>query len=149
MALGLHLVENLFDCAVCADQKSSALDAQHFIPVHVFLFQHSVSFSSLLVHVAEKGEGEPVLLLEACLCARGVRRDAQNYSAFLFEFLDGVTKLVRFLSSTGRVGAREKIEDHFLAFELRELERLTGVGFELDVGSFIAKLEHENESPFC
>ena len=98
----------------------------------------------MLVHIAEKSEREPVLLLEACLSARRIRRDAQNDSAFLFEFLDGVTKLVRFLGSTRRVGAREKIEDNFLAFELRELERLAGVAFELDVGSFIARLEHKN-----
>jgi len=146
VALGFHLVEDFFDGAVSADQKSRALDAQHFIAVHVFLFQNAIGLGGLLVHVAEKNEWEPVLFFEACLCARRIRRDAQNDSAFLFEFLDGVTKLVRFLGSTRRVGPREKIEDNFVVFELRELEGLAGVTFELDVGSFIARLEHDQSS---
>ena len=73
MTLGLHLGEDFFDCAVSADQKSGALDAQHFVAVHVFFFQHAVGFGGFLIHIAEKSEREPVLFFEARLCARGIR----------------------------------------------------------------------------
>ena len=73
MTLGLHLGEDLFDCTISADQKSSALYAQYFIAVHVLLFQHAVGFGGFLIHIAEKSEWEPVLFFEARLCSRGIR----------------------------------------------------------------------------
>jgi len=62
------------------------------------------------------------------------------------ELFDGVTKLVRFYGSTGRISAREEVEHDLLALELGKLEGLVGVGPELDVGSFVAFFEHQSFS---
>ena len=144
MAFGLNVGENFLDLAVAADQECGARNAHHFFSVHVLFFQNTVGNRGLLIDVAQQRERQAVLGLETRLSSRRVGRNTEYYAVLFVELLDGVTKLVRFLGSTRRVGAREKIEDNFLAFELRELERLAGVAFELDVGSFIARLEHKN-----
>ncbi|HKW96659.1 MAG TPA: hypothetical protein VJN43_02950 [Bryobacteraceae bacterium] len=127
MALRLDLRENFFDFPVPADHKSGALDAHHFLTVHVLLFQDAISRSSFLVDVAKQRERQLVLGLEARLRGRGVGRDTDDRCPLLFKLLDGVTKLVRFGSSTGRIGAREKIK-HDPVFHPGELKRFVSVG---------------------
>ena len=54
--------------ALGIDQKRGALDAHHFLAVHVLLFQHVEGLGHFLVGVGEQGEGQLVPFLEALLC---------------------------------------------------------------------------------
>jgi hypothetical protein len=92
-----------------------------------------------------------MLGFEARLGRRSVGRDAEHDHAFVIELLDGVTKLVSFDGSAGRIGTREEIEDDSLALGLGKLERLAGVGLQFDFGGFVAFFEHEIKivSPSC
>jgi hypothetical protein len=48
----------------------------------------------------------------------GIAAAAADYHrVVLFEFLEGVTKLGRFVRSTGGIGFGEKVENHVLAAE--------------------------------
>jgi hypothetical protein len=49
-----------------------------------------------------------VLHFEFCLQLYRIRAAPQDRGVFCFELLDGVTKLGRFVRSTGRVGLRVK-----------------------------------------
>jgi len=87
-----------------------------------------------------------VLGLETRLSSRRVGRNTEYYAVLFVELLDGVTKLVRFYGSTGRIRAGEEVEHDLLTLEFRELEGLVSVGPELDLGSFVAFFEHQNFS---
>jgi hypothetical protein len=56
----------------------------------------------------------------------------------LFEFLEGVTKLGRFVRSTRRVGFGEKIEDYVLAAESGQCNGASVVGVGLKLRRSIA-----------
>jgi len=53
---------------------------------------------------------------------------ADYHRIVLFEFLEGVTKLGRFVRSTGSIGFGEKIEDHILAAESGKRNGVSVVG---------------------
>jgi len=142
MTCGFNVGEGLLDSAILADQEGGARNAHHLLAVHVLLFENAVGPRDFLVDVAQQRERQPVLGFETRLRRRRVRRDAQHYRVLLLEMLDGVTKLVSFRGSAGRIGAGEEIEHHLLTFELGKLKRLAGVRLQPDLGGFIAFVEH-------
>ena len=146
MAFGLNVGENFLDLAVAADQECGARNAHHFFSVHVLFFQNTVGNRGLLIDVAQQRERQAVLGLETRLSSRRVGRNTEYYAVLFVELLDGVTKLVRFYGSTGRIRAGEEVEHDLLTLEFRELEGLVSVGPELDLGSFVAFFEHQNFS---
>jgi hypothetical protein len=148
MAFGLDASEDFFDLAILADNECRARYADHLLTVHVLLFEDAVRVGNLLIDIAQQRKRQFMLFLEAGLRTRRVGRDAQHYCALLVELLDGVTKLVSFRGSAGSVGARKKIEDNLLAFELGELKGLISVGLKLDFGSFVAFFEHLDSFQF-
>jgi len=146
VAFGLNVRENFLDLAVAADHERSARNAHHFFSVHVLFFQNTVGNRGFLVDVAQQRERQAVLGFEARLGSRLVGGNAEHHAVLLVELLDGVTKLVSFCGSTGRIGTREEVKYDLLALELGKLERLVGVGPKLDVGSFVAFFEHQSFS---
>lgn len=142
MSLGLDVRKDLLNLSVLVDKKRSTGDAHHFLPVHILLFEHTVRYGRRFIHVAEERKGQIVLGLESRLSTWSVGRNAEYNRGFLVELLDCVTKLVSFCGSARRVGTREEIQHHLLPLELRQLERLVGVGLKFYFGSFVAFFEH-------
>jgi len=67
VAVGFHVIEDVGDLAVGADDKSCARDAHHFLAVHVLFFDHPESIANFLVGVGKQGVGQLVLVLKFLL----------------------------------------------------------------------------------
>ena len=142
MPRGFDVGEDFLDFPILADHKRGARDAHYLLPVHILLLENAVGFGHFFVDVAKKRERQIVLGFESRLGGWSIRGNAKDRSSFLAELLDRVTKLVSFCGSARCIGARKEIQHHPLAFQLGKLKRLVSVGLELDLGSFVAFLEH-------
>jgi hypothetical protein len=69
---------------------------------------------------------------------------ANHHRVALFEFLEGVTKLGRFVRSTGRIRFGEKIEDHVLAAKIGKRNRLSLVSRSLKLRRAVPFLQHRD-----
>jgi len=75
MAFRLDACEDLLDLAVRANNERSARYADHFLAVHVLLFENTVSLGDFLVDIAQQRKRQFVFLLEPSLRARCIGRD--------------------------------------------------------------------------
>ena len=110
-----HVLKDLGDLAIGANNECSARNPQELLPVHALFFHHAVCGADLLVHVGEKGVRQVVFLLELLLLLRRVSRDAQHDGAGLLDLFECVAEPARFYRSTGGVCLREEKEDDILA----------------------------------
>ena len=120
MAFGLHFGEDVGDAAVRADDEGSALNAHHFVAVHVLLFDHAKSFADLLIGIGEQGVRQVVLSLELFLFVGRISGNAQNDRPGLLQFFIRVAEPARFDGSTGGIGFRIEEEDYGLPAKILE-----------------------------
>ena len=78
MALGLHFGKNASNLAVGADYECGALNAHHFLAVHIFFFHYAVGTRDLFARIGKQGVREIVFFLEFLLLVGGVPRNAQD-----------------------------------------------------------------------
>ena len=108
MALGLHFGKNADDLAVGADYECGALNAHHFLAVHIFFFHYAVGTRDLFARIGKQGVREIVFFLEFLLLVGRVPRNAQDYGAGLLQFFVCVAEPARFNSSAGGIGFRKE-----------------------------------------
>ena len=72
----LDLEENFLDHSLLIDQESGALNAHHFLAIHVFLFENAKRIRDLLVGVGKQRIGQIVFFFELLLGRRSVGGNA-------------------------------------------------------------------------
>jgi hypothetical protein len=87
--------------------------------------------------ISEQREVYPVLRLEFRLRFDGIRTATYNGGIESGKLCEGVTKLGRFIRSTGRIGLGIEIEDQVFAAIIRERNRLAVVGSRAKIGSLV------------
>ena len=121
MAFRLHLVEDVGDLAIRADDEGSALDAHHLLAIH-FLFLHDAEgVGDLLILVGQQGVGQIVFFLKLFLPLRRVGGDAQDDRPGLLQLAVCVAEPARFNGSTRGVSLGKEEEDD--GFAAQGLER--------------------------
>src|SRR5688572_5491220 len=78
MVGNLNLPPGAADNTLAVDQKSRAVDAHIFFPVHALLGPDTIGLASLAVLVGGEREGELVLRFELVMARGGVARDANH-----------------------------------------------------------------------
>jgi hypothetical protein len=92
----------------------------------------------LKIGIAQQRKIQPVLVPEGGQRFDGIAAGAENRYIELVEMLLCVTKLGRFDRSTRGVGLGEEKEEHALAAKIGKRDVLVVVGFQPEVGSFVA-----------
>ena len=129
MAFRLHLVEDVGDLAIRADDEGSALDAHHYLAIHILFLHDAEGAGNLLIFVGQQGIGQIVFFLELLLPLRGVGGDTQNDRPGLLQLTVCVAEPARFNGSTRGVGLGiEEEDDGFAAqgFERQHVAVLVG-----------------------
>jgi hypothetical protein len=111
VALWLHLLENMLDLPVGADDESGPRHAHNLFAIHIFFFHDAESLGDLLVLVSEQGEGQVEFLLEFLLRLWGVGRYAEQHGARLLHLFVSVAEPASFDGSARSVGAGVKVEN--------------------------------------
>jgi hypothetical protein len=142
VALRRDVVPDFVDLAVAADPERHAHDAEERFSEERFHPARAIGFDHVELRVGKQREIQFVLGLELRLCFDGIAAAADDGRVELFECADGVTKLGRFVRSTGRVGFRVEIKDQILPAKIAERNRLAVVGRCAEVGRFVAFFEH-------
>jgi hypothetical protein len=88
-----------------------------------------------------------VLDLEFRLVLHRVRAASQDARVQLLELLDGVTKLGRFVDSTGSIRFRIKIEDEIPPAIIRERYDFAVIGRYAKARSLVSLFQHAASSP--
>lgn len=78
MAFWFHVVEDVSDFAVRADDKGHTSYALYLLTVHVLFFYDAESVADFLVDVRKQRVGQVVLGLKLLLCFWLVCRDSQD-----------------------------------------------------------------------
>lgn len=114
MALRCDAVPNLANGSVFADPEGHPHDAKERLAEERFHAASAVGLDDVKLSVGKQREIKVVLDLKFGLRLDGVAAAADDRGVELLEFLDGVTKLGRFVGSTGRVGFGIEIENQIL-----------------------------------
>src|SRR5271154_3423988 len=118
MPFRLYFGENLQQFLIRTDEKSSPLNPNHFLAVHILLLENVKLFADYFVYICKEGVGQVVLLLEFLLRLGGVARDTQNNGPGLLYLFEDVTKATGFDSAAGSVGLGIKEKNHRFAGEI-------------------------------
>jgi hypothetical protein len=122
VTVGLHVLEDVGDLALRADQEGGTGDAHHLLAIHVLLLDDAELVGDGLVLVGEESVRQFVLVLELLLGGRCVGRDAEYGDAGPGEFCVCVAEPARFYGSTGGIGFRIEEEDNRFAAKLLQLD---------------------------
>ena len=106
--LGRHFVPDFADGSIRADPESHAHDSQKRFSEKTFHAPRAVGFDYAKFRVRQQRKIEFVLGLEIRLRRDGIRAAADHGRVEFLELREGVTKLGRFVGSTGSIGLREK-----------------------------------------
>ena len=142
MALCFDVVPDVFELAVCADEKGTADDAKERSAKEFLHAPRAVGFNRFQVRIAEEIEVEFLLGFEGSLCFDGIAAHAKDDHAKLIELLLCVAKLGRFRRSTGSVCFRIEKENDPFAEEVRERDLVAGVILQAKCRGFVAYFEH-------
>jgi len=117
MAFGVYAVPDFPDDPVGTDPIRAAHDSQERFPQEGLHSPRAVQFQQLEIGIGNQREVQLEPRAEVGVRFRVAAAAADYHRIALFKFLEGVTKLGRFVRSTGGIGFGEKIEDHVLAAE--------------------------------
>jgi hypothetical protein len=92
--------------------------------------------------IAQQREGEPELLGEGLVLGRRVETDAEDLDVFGLVLLVEVPEPGTLARSTGCVGLRIEPEDDFPAAQVGQADAIAVVIGDVEIGSFLAGLEH-------
>src|SRR3954469_23023739 len=107
----LHTAPFPADDALPVQHEGAALDAAHFLAVHVLHFHAPEELARLLVLVGEQVEGEAHLRLEVLVRLQAVPRDAVDRAAGVLELRVEVAELLALGGAAGRVVLRVEVQD--------------------------------------
>ena len=124
MPIGLHVLEDVGDFAVCADQERSSSNAHHFLAIHVLFLDHIKLLGNCFILIGKERVGQLVLVFEVLLGGRRIGGDAKYGYAGPGEFAVCVAEPARFDRSTGRVGLGVEEQDHGFAAKLLQFHRV-------------------------
>ena len=110
MAVGFHLLKNVLDLAVGADDESGPRHAHHFFAVHILFLHHTVEIANGLIGVGDEGEGQIVFIRKLLLRLHRVGGYAQNNGAGFSNLLERFAEPARFDGSAWRIGPRIKVK---------------------------------------
>lgn len=120
MAFGFHVVPDVLDFSVGADQERAAYNPQKRLAQEFLHAARAVGFYHLEIRIAEQGEIQFVFFFERGLRLYGIAAGAKDHHVLLVELLFCVAKLGRFNGSTGSVGFGKEIEQHALVAKAGE-----------------------------
>lgn len=118
MSLGFHFIPNFLDFSVGAYQKTAAHDAFERPPHELFSSPDAIRLNHFVGSVAEQGEIELLLGLEALQRRYRVGARSKNGHAELFELGLCVAKLGRLNRSTRCVGLWKEEQQHVAACKI-------------------------------
>ena len=124
-----HLVEDVSDLAIRADDEGSTLNAQHLLAIHILFLHDAEGVGSFLILIGQQGIRQIVFFLKFLLPLRGVGGDAQDDRPGLLQLAVCVAEPARFNGSTRGVGLGiEEEDDGFAAqgFERHHVAVLVG-----------------------
>jgi hypothetical protein len=104
-----YVVPNLADFSVWSDPEGHAHDSQKGLPQEGLHSAGPESLDDTEFRISQQRKIQFVLCLEFGLSLDGVAAGAHDRGVELLELLDGVTKLGRFVRSTGSIRLRVKI----------------------------------------
>ena len=143
MPFGLHVVEDVLDLAIGADNEGGARDAHHLAAVQILLYQDAELVRDLLVRVGKQCEGQVVIILEFLLCSGGIARNADHDCARFLDLFVCVAEPARFFGSTRSVGFWIEKKNNGLAKKIFQgnlfailIRRTEGRGFIIDLHGF-------------
>ena len=122
VAVGLHVLEDVGDFAVGADEEGGTGDALHLLAVHVLLFDHAELVGDGLIFVGQERVRQLVLVLELLLGGRCIGGDAEYRDSGPGKLAVCVAEPARFYGSTGGIGFRIEEEDDRFAAKLLQLD---------------------------
>src|SRR5580658_3162393 len=138
VAFYANFVPDFFDFTVGADQKGAADDAEKGFAEKFFHAARSVGFDSIEFGIAEEREIQFLFLLETGQGLHGIGADAEDDDVLLVQFRAQIAEIAGFDGAAGGVGFGIEIEQDALAFEVSQGDFFAFVGFEVEVGGFVA-----------
>jgi hypothetical protein len=124
VAVGLHVLEDVGDFAVRADEECSSSNPHHLFAIHVLFLDHIKLFGNCFILIGKERVGQLVLLFELLLGRRGIGGNAEYGYAGPGEFGVCVAEPARFYRSTGCVGLGVEEQDHGFAAKLLQFHRV-------------------------
>jgi hypothetical protein len=147
MAFRRDFVPDLADFSVRADPIRHAHDSQERFPQKTLHPPRTVRLNHFEFRVRKQRKIQFVLDLEFCLVFHGVRAASQDAGVQLLELLDGVTKLGRFVDSTGCVCFGIEIEDEIPPAIIRKRDDFAVIGRYAKARSLVSLFQHAASSP--
>ena len=117
--LRLDFGKDFHQLLIGTDEECGPLNANHFLAIHILLFENIKLFADYFVYISKEGVRQAILFLEFFLRLGRVARDTQNDSSGLLYLLEDVTKSAGFNRAARSVclGIEEK-HDGFLTFKV-------------------------------
>src|SRR6185295_12537883 len=135
MAIHLYLGPDLGDFSVAIDEIGDPFDTHVGLSVHAFLAPYPIGFEHLMGLIGNERKGERVFIPEFVLSANGVRRNAENRGADLFEGMLHPIKGDDFLGTSRCIGLGIEEEHHFLSLQLFERDLIPAIPRKVEVRS--------------
>src|SRR5579875_3886369 len=136
MSLRFHLRKHLHELLVRPNQECSPLNSDHFLAIHIFLFQYVKLLADLLVHIGEQGIRQIILLLELTLGLHRVPRDAKHHGTRFLQLFECISEAARLNGASGRIGFRVKKQHYGLARKIAQVNSLVMVILKTKIGYF-------------
>jgi hypothetical protein len=145
VSFGACFVPHMLDFSFGTDPVGHAYDTEKRFSEETFHAARAIGFDDFEVRIGEQRKIQIVFGFEFRLRLNGVGAAAENHGVDLVEFFLGVTKLGRFIGSTGRTGLGKEIQNYVFAAEILERNFLSVVGRQTEVRcalAFFQRLAH-------
>ena len=96
MAFGFDLTELADKLSVFINHESAALNAHHFLAIHVLFFDHIKEFAQLFFFIRQQLKFEVILADKLIMRLQAVTRYTYYFSVLLFELRQQFIKLNAF-----------------------------------------------------
>lgn len=137
MPIGLHVLENVLDLSLWADNEGSPRHAPDFLAVHVLIFHDPKGLCNFLVGIGQQRERQVFLILELLLRLRSIWGDAKQHGTGFLNLFIYIAEPASLNGSTGGVGSWVKIENDGLAAQVLERDFFSVLVLQTEVGSLI------------
>jgi len=141
------LVPDFRDAPVRADQVRGTHNAQERLAEELLHPARAISANSFEFGVAEQREIELVLRRELRLGLHGVPAAAQDHGSRFVKFRLGVTKLGRFVDSTGGQRPGKEIQHNGFSAKADKADLAAALVRQAELRSFISYFQHLRFSP--
>lgn len=142
MSFGAHVIPDLFDPAIRADQNRAAHDAKKRFPEKFLHPPRPVSLDGSKFRIAQQWKIQFVLGLEIRLRLYGICAHSQDGDILLRKLLYRVAKLGRFDRSTRCIRFRKEIHQHAPPAIIRQRNFLALIRLQPEIRRLISHLQH-------